>query len=55
MQYEGRLPSEAALDDLVKGNAADIDTAGAGERTGESPLYLDVLGFPETGGGTTSP
>jgi len=55
MQYEGRLTSEAALNDLVTGKAADIDTTGAGERTGESPLYLDVLGFPETGGGTTSP
>ena len=50
MVYEGRLPGPSALDDLVQGNAADIDTTGAGERTGESPLYLDVLGFPETGG-----
>ncbi len=55
MTYEGRLPAKSAFDDLVDGKAADIVTTGAGARSGESPLYLDVLGFPDGAGGTASP
>jgi hypothetical protein len=55
MEYEGKLASMSVLADASAGMPVEIDTAGAGPRTGESPLVLDVLGFPDKAASTTSP
>jgi hypothetical protein len=54
MEYEGRATSPAAVDEGLKGQPLDIDRTGAGPRPEATPLYLDVVGFPDTGA-TTRP
>lgn len=44
----GRIPSEAELLDRIgAGGPWTLDTTGAGERTNESPLFLDVMNYPK--------
>ena len=47
-ELEGRLQSEADLLARIKdGGPYLLDTTNSGARTNQSPLYLDVMGYPE--------
>jgi hypothetical protein len=48
--YAGRIPTEADLTSrLTNGKPFPIDTTDAGDRTNESPLFLDVMDYPASG------